>query len=159
MTVVGALAGGAAPSGMFTVAVWRAFVWPMVFVVARVLPVVGLTETETLTLDSSLSPWLANLTVRVGLFDQGTRLTTPGASGCSVTAPTLVLTSPWPCRPGAGWPDVPDEPLLALRPRCEATVAGASHEMSGMKRLPAICWPLTPFLSRPSLMSGATRWE
>ena len=27
------------------------------------------------------------------------------------------------------------EPLLALRPRCEATVAGASHEMSGRKRL------------------------
>jgi hypothetical protein len=33
-----------------------------------------------------------------------------------------------------GWPTVPVEPALALR-QVEATVAGASHEMSGMKRL------------------------
>src|SRR6188472_3740415 len=158
VTVVGALAGGAAPSGMFTVEDCLAVVWPMVLVTAVVLPDVGLTETETLTLDSLLSPWLVNLTVNVGLLDHGGRLTTPGASGCRVTAPMLVESSPWPCRPGAAWPEVPEELLLALRPRCEATVAGASHETSDMKRLAAICCPLTSFLSRASLMSGATRW-
>jgi hypothetical protein len=56
---------------MFTVEVALDFVWPMVLVTEMVLPDVGLTETETLTLDSSLSPWLVNLTVSVGLFDHG----------------------------------------------------------------------------------------
>ena len=79
-SVVGVPAGGAAPSGMFTVDVVLAFVWAMVLVTEMVLPVVGLTATATLTLDSSLSPWLANLIVSVGLLDHGTRLTTPGAS-------------------------------------------------------------------------------
>ena len=158
VTVTGALAGGAAPSGMFTVEDCLAVVWPMVLLTAMVLPVVGLTVTVILTLDSLLSPWLVNLTVSVGLLDHGARLTTPGASGCSVTEPMLVESRPWPCRPGATWPEVPEEPLLALRPRWEATVAGASYEMSFMKRLAAICWPVTLFLSSASLMSGATRW-
>ena len=88
-----------------------------------------------------------------------TRLTTPGASGCSVTAPTLVLDEAVAVQAGRGRPGRPGGAAAALRPRCEATVAGASHETSGMKRLPAIGWPLTPFLSSASLMSGATRWE
>ena len=66
VTVVGAPAGGAAPSGMFTVDGCLALVWPMVFVTAMVLPDVGLIETETLTLVSSLSPWLVNFTVNAG---------------------------------------------------------------------------------------------
>src|SRR3954449_5757107 len=139
VTVVGVLAGGAAPSGMFTVEVCLAVVCPMVFVTVMALPDVGLTEIVILTLDSLLSPWLVNLTVNVGLLDHGGRLTTPGASGCRVTAPMLVESSPWPCRPGGTWRGVPEEPLLALRPRGEATVAGASHETSVMKRLPGGC--------------------
>src|SRR6188472_2913076 len=107
VTVAGTPAVGAWPSGMFTVAVVLDLVWAIVLVTVMAFAEVALTETETLTLDSSLSPWLANLTVMVGLADHGTRLTTPGAAGCSVTAPTLVLSRPWPCRPGATGPELP----------------------------------------------------
>src|SRR3954471_2915852 len=154
VTVVGVLAGGAAPSGMFTVEVCLAVVCPMVFVTVMALPDVGLTEIVILTLDSLLSPWLVNLTVNVGLLDHGGRLTTPGASGCRVTAPMLVESSPWPCSPGAGWPEVPVEPLLALRPRWEATVAGASHETSVMKRLPGGRWALEAVFLGGALLGG-----
>ena len=159
--MVGVPVGGAAPSGMFTVAVWPAFVWPMVFVAAIGLPDVGLIATVTLTLDSSLSPWLVNLTVKVGLVDHGTRLTTPGASGCSVTSPTLVLIEAVAVQAGR---------RLAGRAgraagsrcgrRCEATWPAPSHEMS---RQEAAAGDLLARRCRSSssasLMSGATRWE
>ena len=141
--MVGVPAGGAAPSeDVHRRRLLQPWSGRIVLVAVMALLAVALTETETLTLDSSLSPWLANFTVMVAVgrprdaVDHARRLGLQ-RDGADARAhqPVAVQARRRPA------PELPCWRRRSCRGRV-ATVVGASHEMSVMKRLPAICWPL-----------------